>query len=154
MTRLSMRWLRCSASAGEGCRSSEQFKPPLRAGGHEHSLPQSNDLKFYFLQHSRADAADFESSLFTFQTSPFPVFTNACAISGSRSVRSCEGLLRANGQSLGRNNVQNTKHSLQIRRKKKCITTAETQSSSERSFTIYFGNAFDIPDENAPPRID
>jgi hypothetical protein len=55
---------------------------------------------------SRRPATDFESSPFTLQTSPFLVFTNACAICGCRPVRSCEVLLKASGQSLGRNNIQ------------------------------------------------
>jgi hypothetical protein len=55
MIRLSMRWLWCSASAGEESGSSEPFNPPLRAVGHEHSLLLSNDLKFHFLEQSRSD---------------------------------------------------------------------------------------------------
>src|SRR6202158_3396239 len=47
-------------------------------------------------------SADFESNPFTFQTPHFLDFPKTCGELPCRSVRSCEGLLRASGQSFGR----------------------------------------------------
>jgi len=47
-------------------------------------------------------SADFESNPFIFQTTHFLCFAKTCGEPRVRLVRSCKGLLRADGQGLGR----------------------------------------------------